>query len=192
MRIALDLDGVCYHWEKTGRYLLRTQRGCSHLIYPSTDWDYIKRMVDAEDWDWLWSEGVELGLFRYGHVITGAIEGVRELKARGHEVLVVTHRPSSAVQDTLDWLSYVRFEPAEVHILSDGRPKSSVPADIYIDDRPENIVEVLASTEADALLFDQPWNQDKYVQYDSHRFHRAKGWDQVLGNVTLIERRAAA
>lgn len=189
LRIACDIDGVLYSYDSCARYLLRTELGYKDLIYPSADWGYIKRMVEPQDWQWLWTEGVKLGLFRYGHVVTGAIEGVRALKRLG-DVIFVTHRPAVAVQDTCDWLSYARFEPAGVHILSDHQPKTSIPADIYIDDRQENIAGVmLGSSGADAICFDQPWNQGSIAGDNQPRFWRAKGWPRVVEVCGIIKNR---
>jgi 5'(3')-deoxyribonucleotidase len=189
--IALDVDGVCYSFDSCARYLLRTERGYKNLIYPSTDWDYIERMVEPRDWEWLWTEGVSLGLFRYGHVVTGAIEGVRKLRRLG-DVVFVTHRPTVAVQDTLDWLSYARFEPAGVHILSENQPKTSVPADVYIDDRRENLAAVMLSgSGADAVCFDQPHNQGNIPGDNQPRFWRAIGWPRVVEICTVIKNRGS-
>src|SRR5258706_15952527 len=96
-----------YRWDKTARYMLRTERGYDRdqLGRPSRYWNEIKDIVDKEDWQWLWGTGVKMGLFRYGHLFTGTIEAVRARSALG-DCVVMTHRPRSAVQDTLDWLPY--------------------------------------------------------------------------------------
>src|SRR5688572_21456774 len=100
--------------------------GCAPLAYPAKHWDYIKDNVKPEDEDWLWRDGVKLGLFRYGHLYSGAIEGVRELATIG-DIVVITKRPKSAVQDTLDWLSYLKLPFAEIHMLHEpGAKKSAV------------------------------------------------------------------
>src|SRR5438093_1066807 len=82
---------------------------------------------------------IRLGLFRYGHVVRGAVKGVRELAEIG-DVVAVTSRPQNAVEDTLAWLLFMKLPLSGVHILSRGEKKSSVrpTCDVYIDDNVEN------------------------------------------------------
>lgn len=149
MRIALDCDEVLYSWERTARYLLRN---CYpepiygvglDLSKPFTQWS-IPDTIGEEPYRWLFDEGVQLGLFRHGHVITGAMLGVRALKAAGHELVVVTHRPENGVQDTLAWIDFHfgREDPFPwngVAILSNGQPKTEIRFDLLVDDSPRNI-----------------------------------------------------
>jgi 5'(3')-deoxyribonucleotidase len=174
--IALDLDGVCYEWSRTARYMLRTYRGAD-LQGEAKVWDWnISEGVSPVSWDWLWTEGVSLGLFRYGHMVKDCRVGLQELTELGYKLKVVTHRPAEAVNDTLDWISfYMRDVPlAGIHIFSNQEPKSQVDADILIDDRQENVQE-WRETGRPAILFDRPWNQS----YE-HDPSRAYGWNGVL------------
>ena len=183
MKIAIDLDGVIYHWDKTARYMLRTQRGCKGLNKPSPHWNYIEEQVSEDDWEWLWTEGVRLGLFRYGHLITGAIEGVRALATAGHTLVVVTHRPVYAVKDTVDFLSYIDLPFDGYHILSNGEPKSTVRADVLIDDKPSNVIQ-WASQYRNALIFSQPWNQNaNFLGYDLD-IGRVLDWPDAVRELT--------
>ena len=187
MIIACDLDGVCFDYDGAARYMLRHYRGQKHLIYPSTDWDYIERMVSPEDWQWLQNEAPKLGLYRYGHVIRGAIVGIHAIQERGHEIHFVTHRPKLAVQDTLDWLSYVRLRPAGVRILTDQEPKRDMGADLYIDDKRETIADIMVNTGRKAICFDQPWNQGGLPgDQDKTRFFRAHDWNEVVEGVDAL------
>lgn len=184
MRIGLDLDGVLYEWSKTARYMLRSMKG-----YPkdgpmgkeSTSWNYIKENVSREDWRWLWSEAIHLGLYRYGHLTPGAIEAVRALSERG-DVVLITQRPKAAVGDTLDWLSYMKLPITEYHILTEQEPKSSVTAcDFYIDDKPANCYDLATNTKGAVFLWNRPWNHE--VQWD-HTFNtlpiiRVYSWAEV-------------
>jgi uncharacterized HAD superfamily protein len=166
MRIGLDIDGVLYSWEKTARYMLRevlpnspyTKDG--PLGHKSTHWNYIQENVSPQDWKWLWNEGVRLGLFRHGHLFPGTIKCVRRLADMG-DVVVITHRPKQAVEDTLAWLTYQRLPLAGVHILSGQEPKSSVKplCNVYIDDKPENCDDLAMRTGASVFIMDREWNQ---------------------------------
>jgi len=186
VKIAVDADGVLYEWSKTARYMLR-----SYLDYDkdgpmgqeSDSWDYIPKNILPQDWDWLWTEGVRKGLFRYGHLVTGAIEGVNQLSLIG-EVVLVTHRPKAAVKDTLDWLSYINLPFSGIHILTNQEPKSMVEADILIDDKPDNIFEWTMHARY-GILFDREWNQQARVGL------RAKGWGEVVEYAEEIRTRMA-
>lgn len=182
MRIVVDLDGVCYEFDKTARYMLRTYRGCTGMKLDAQYWDDIKDRVTKRDWQWLWSEGVQLGLFRYGHMVQGARVGLTSLSASGHEIIFATHRPKSAVQDTVDWLSlYMKDIPyTGLHFLTNGEDKHSIDADLLIDDKPENVVNWYYFTDRKgAILFDRPWNRELESGFDNG-LYIAKGWHEVV------------
>ena len=167
MRIAVDMDEVLYSWERTARYLLRHEyRGLPQWIAgtlnrPFDRWN-IDEQIGRDAYDWLFEEGIQLGLFRHGHVITGAMRGVRALKAAGHELVIVTHRAVGGVQDTLAWIDFhfgreLPYPWDGVEILSDMRSKTSVPWDAIIDDSPKNIDEAL-QVGAAGYQFAAAWN----------------------------------
>jgi len=191
--IGLDLDGVCYNWDKTVRYMLRQRimaKGANppaSLSVAAISWDSTKEAVTPEDWRWVWAEAIDLGLYRYGHVITGAIEGVQALNNLG-DVVVITHRPKSAVHDTLAWLGFMfnRVPLSGVIIHSNGQAKSQVESqpDVYIDDAVHVADDVLDNTQSSVILFDQPWNQNARP---SSRLYRAIGWPQVVKIAEFIK-----
>lgn len=184
MKIQIDLDGTTYHFDKTVRYMLKIYRGVE-LKGETTDWWWIRDNAGPENWAWLWDEGIKLGLFRYGHVMKGAIEGINSIARAGHDVEVCTHRPASAVKDTLDWLAYVNLPFSGVHILSNGESKATVPGDVLVDDKPENVLEWVDSDEDRwAILFVQPWNST--MPYHP-RILRAHDWPHVVELVNDLE-----
>jgi 5'(3')-deoxyribonucleotidase len=188
MKIAVDLDGVLYHWSKTARYMLRTMKGYEEggpLSTESQTWDYIKDHIKPEDWKWIWTGAVKLGLFRYGHVMQGGVEGIRALHDKGHRLVVVTHRPQQAVGDTIDWLAYVNLPFAGVHILTNQEPKWTVQADLLIDDKPQNLNEWVENTNGWAIKFVQPWNQD--IPTGDARIVPVYGWEETVKAVETID-----
>lgn len=167
MRIGLDIDGVMYKWDKTARYMLREVLPNSpYKMGPlkeseSQYWNWIKDNVSPEHWRWLWEEAVGLGLYRYGHLYPGTVQAVRELATVG-EVVLITHRPKDAIRDTVAWLSLLDLPVAGMSFLTNMEPKSLVlpHCDIYLDDKPENIVDLMENTSGDAVMMHQPWNKD--------------------------------
>jgi uncharacterized HAD superfamily protein len=173
-RAGIDLDGVVYRWCDTVNFLLEHYRGVRGLG-EWTSWDYLEDTVKLpkEDKDWLWTEGVSLGMFRHGNCYRGSFAALDRL-AITHDVVILTARPRAAITDTLAWLAFHRVAASEVHVL-DGQPKSSVPCDWYVDDSAANARELhLAGKEV--LLWDRPWNQDDYV----HGVVRVYSWENVL------------
>lgn len=187
MRIGLDIDGVMYQWDKTARYMLREvlpnspYGGINSVLHNESEgWNWIQQQVAPEHWKWLWKEGVELGLFRYGHLYPGTIQAVRKLKERGHEVVLITHRPKSAVGDTLAWLGLMDFPISGLHLLTNQEPKSQVmpQCDAYLDDKPENVVDLAENTRARLIaLRVQEWNHAFECPTD---IIRVGGWGAFL------------
>lgn len=101
-------------------------------------------------------------MFRHGHLYPGSIEAIRRLAQIG-DVVIVTHRPASAVPDTLAWLAYNQFPLRGVHILSNEQSKAGVgPFDLFIDDKPENCAELVA-TGARVATPDRRWNRGRDI-----------------------------
>jgi hypothetical protein len=183
VRLGIDIDGVMYKWDKTARYMLRDVLPGSPyrevLQQESSSWDWIKEQVSPEHWRWLWTEGVRLGLFRYGHLYPGTIQAMRLLVKQGHEVVLITHRPQSAVPDTFAWLSWLNLPLAGLHLLTNAEPKSLVhpQCDVYLDDKPDNIEDLHLRTGARAVcLMRRPWNT-MYTP-DAPFTHIVKTWGE--------------
>lgn len=186
MRIAVDLDGVCYEFQRTYRYMMREYL---RVEMPPVDqfwhhWDAQMQYGEIADHKWMWAQGVERGLFRYGHMVTGARRGLEALYDMGHDLVIVTHRPANATPDTVDWLSLnLKGLPYSLHILSGGENKASVDWDVLIDDRPENI-QAAQDCGRIGILFSQPWNEN----YDWIRAgaRRATGWKETVDVVRSL------
>jgi uncharacterized HAD superfamily protein len=186
MRIGVDVDGVLYHWERTARYMLRRKLGDEgrripeDLYHPSDSWNAIQHSIEDEDWRWLWKEGVEQGLFRYGHVVGGSLEGLNELEERG-EIVIVTSRPKHAVKDTIAWLSLMtdKINVRGIHILGTRENKSAAPIDVLIDDALHNVRD-MAEAGKPSVLFDQPWNQEHIEDEFPSLVVRGIGWQDAV------------
>lgn len=186
LRIGIDLDGVCYEWQRTVMYMLRAYRGYSREqlsdVYKWTGWDWLKTQIGEEDEKWIWTEGIEKGLFRYGHLYPGTIKALNELAKIG-ELVILTHRPRAAIQDTLDWLAFNKLPVAEVHVLFHQEAKSSImPAcDIYLDDALHNVKDFERNTNGIALLWTRPWNM-----VTDEPFQRVTSWEQVIEKAKVM------
>jgi uncharacterized HAD superfamily protein len=184
MRIGLDIDGVMYKWDKTARYMLRDVLPNSPyktlLQQESQGWDWIKDNVTPEHWQWLWTEGIRLGLFRYGHLYPGTIQAVRRLAELG-DVVLITHRPREAVTETCAWLGLLNLPISGLHLLTSQEPKSIVlpQCDVYLDDKPANVEELAANTPARLVcLMRRPWNS-RYLPWPE-RIREVYNWDEFI------------
>lgn len=181
MRIGLDIDGVMYKWDNTARYMLRNvlpdspYKDDENLMHEATYWNYIPDHVAPEHWEWLWKDGVKLGLFRYGNLYKGTIQAVRHLATLG-DVVLITHRPAQAVTDTLAWLGLMDLPIKGLHLLTNQEAKSGVRpyCDVYLDDKPENVEDLKRNTSAKLVcLREQPWNLNIPT---GKSIRRVQGW----------------
>ena len=176
-------------WDKTARYMLRTQRGYSRELLgaPSGYWNEIKDKIDPKDWKWLWSEGVQKGLFRYGHLFTGSIEAINALDQLG-DVVLLTHRPRNAVQDTYDWLSFMKLPVLETYVFTNMEAKSQVKCDLYVDDKPENCIDFNDNTDGLPLL----WTRESNEHFgfldtkEPKRIIRITSWQDVIDHALSV------
>lgn len=176
-RIALDLDGVVYNYSATACYLLNHYKGYKLNWEETNSWDWLKEQVNNNDWQWLWTGGIKEGLFRYGHLIKGAAEGVKELVKLG-KVAAVTSRPPTAVQDTLDFLAYMRFPISEVHITQGN--KADLKPDVAIDDGPHNIIDYLTAG-IPTIQYMRKYNAHVLnTDINRHILYPANDWKDVI------------
>ena len=191
MRIGVDLDGVCYQWDKTARYMLREILPASPyakdgpLGVESTSWDYIEQNVAKGDWKWLWKQGVELGLFRHGHLYPGTIKALRALDKIGN-VVAVTSRPEKAIEDTMAWIAFHKLPLREVVVLHGGRKSETRECAMYLDDKPENCTDLVEGwPESYICLMDRPWNQGT----SPHGVSRIVTWDDYVSIAKALKER---
>lgn len=184
MRCGIDLDGVVYQWSPTAREMLKETFGV--VIGESQTWNWIKDHTTPIQWRWLWTEAVARGLFARGDAYPGAIETLRDLMARGDELVILAHRPPGAWMDTLRWLESYEVVPSEMHLYGNGGDKGLVPCDWYVEDRLDNALQIAATVfgsgrmvNRSVYLMDRPWNRDTDALVGA-----AKGWLRHVTRVT--------
>ena len=182
LRFMIDLDGVCYKWDSVVSFLMNHHFGYT-LPSEQPDYDYFKNTVERQHWKWLWSEGVEKGLFRHGHMYKGTAEAFDNLAGLG-KLVIVSHRPKSAIVDTLGWIAYHRLPVSEIHLLTASEPKSSVvpECDLCIDDGPHIVEDLRVHTKSRVLLWDRAWNREVLTDQtvEGHPIHRVRSWLDVI------------
>ena len=179
---------IRYDFIGAANFLLNEQFGLT-LPNPWPVWDGRTVIKEAggrgnKEYGWLWKQGVQAGLFRYGHVKRGAFRVFNELQKQGHEMVAITKRPKTVRADTYEWLGFMRFAFDEVHILGPNTNKSTVPhCDVYIDDSSGNIDDLLRAGKKNVCLLDYPHNRgDNKPALDG--YNRVESLEQFGGLVT--------
>ena len=178
MNIGLDLDDV----------LLATNEALAvfHNRHFGTDYS----VADVREWSliglWRCSEAemyrrVDLFFRSADHAATkpidGAVAAVRALREAGHTLIVITARPQTARECTLELVGK-NFPHLDVH-FADTESKSLIcqrhGVVAFVEDAPHHFNDVAGVVQC-PLLFDKPWNQDHQVSPAS----RVRSWGEAL------------
>jgi 5'-nucleotidase len=175
--LGCDLDGVVADFATVANEWICETYGYEP-VEPSY-WDWFEQYPDGKmAWRSMWERANESGLFRRCPEVPGAVKGVKQLLDAGAEVVFVTHRNPRHAEHTVEWL-IERGLPRNVAFLRD---KSLLRADVYLDDKPETVAELL-DLEYPTFLFDQPWNRDwelpRVSSWNEFVFMATVGFDPV-------------
>lgn len=120
-----------------------------------------------------------------GLPIEGACETIQKLKDT-HELHVVTARPGSTKEKTLQWLekhfpeTFKSVSFTKHYFNHTEKVKSDIckelGVDAFIDDAPHNTEDV-ANVVSDVFLLHAPWNKKYTPSYKN--IHRVHSWDEI-------------
>lgn len=170
MRVGFDVDGVLYDFVAGMRRWFADVHGIP-----------IENMPEPGIWAFgpLWgltneefyaacnaaTDAGHLGV--YGEPPADARRTLDRVRDAGHQVIIVTarafgrpaggHMRSASELATRWWLNHHHLPYDELHV--GAKDKSSVHTDVFIDDYPKNHA-ALEEAGVQAVLMDQPWNQD--------------------------------
>ena len=114
------------------------------------------------------------GLFKIAPAIPGAAYTLRRLSRLGVHIRIITHRlyvgglHGKTITQTADWLER---HDVPYWDLCFAKDKTSINADLYIDDSPSNI-EAYAAEKKPCIIFENPTNLHLAGT-------RARNWDEV-------------
>lgn len=162
LRIGLDLDGVVYNFVAALRdYIVLTTGRAAASMPDALTWNFYCDQwgLTLKEFLTFMEEAVNAGyLFRTGVPMEGVIEGTAALIDAGHEIHIVTDRsvglPGLAAELTRAYLAEHAIAHTTLTIAAD---KTSVPTDVFIEDRPENYLSLRAAG-VDAFLRSHPYN----------------------------------
>jgi phosphoglycolate phosphatase-like HAD superfamily hydrolase len=151
LRVGVDLDGVVFDFvDSLRRHLTATLGRPAETMPDASTWDFY-----ADDWGLTLEEflahcheAANAGvLFTTGAPYPGVVDGLQSLLDAGHSVHLVTDRagfgaPGVAQAQTQAWLADNRVPFTSLTLTSD---KTSVPTDVFIEDRPKFFTELTAA-----------------------------------------------
>ena len=189
MKIAVDLDDVVVDFFARVVQCYNKEFGERVAVEDVTGWDDnpIKKSSHFGDgqmfpnW-WAWWES--RGLWSDCDAIDGAIGGLYELHADGHQVELLTSKPVWARPDLYKWLHEWNPYFDSLTIVDENSPDKLSKAEVsdatlLIDDRPSNVYS-WADAGRPAILFTQPWNVGTKLYRHTYR---ASSWRDLLGLV---------
>jgi 5'(3')-deoxyribonucleotidase len=159
LRIGIDMDGVLADFTAGWIARYNAEFGTALQASDVQRWEGLHGLTHFADMDafWTWARADGVTIFRDLPPIPGAIETIRDL-ARRHRIVIVSSKFDWAIPDSLAWLARHGVTAREVHFVW---RKSTVPCDVYLEDAPHQLEELVASRPASTVCrMVQPWNDD--------------------------------
>jgi len=124
--------------------------------------------------------------------MAGSLAAIRELKAAGHEIYIITGRANKDIEQTEIWIeNHFPDVFAGVHFASPSRTEEiprkksetcrELKIDVFIDDDPKNIIDV-AGAGVRTFIFDHPWNRQGEFPPS---VERVTSWAEIIKKLVL-------
>ena len=122
----------------------------------------------------------------------GAIKTINEWLEKGHDVSIITGRPSSAYEPSRLWLDQHGLENVKLYCLNkygrDSFIKNSsftleledyykMKFDYAIEDSPAAFKYFSHLPQLKVMVFDRPWNRD--CEFPTDQFFRCQNWERI-------------
>lgn len=189
MRLGVDSDGVLADFDKSLIDGYNEAFGTDLKYKQITHWDAFEELTGwthKQWWDWVVKDHPRI--FLDAPPLPGALAGMQALRARGHELCIITAKPNWAAAHMVEWLHKHDIPYDELHITS---KKSYVECDVYVDDGPHNLIDFKDNTDALAIQY-APWpyvNNGEIIDGCTY----CTSWDEIVKEIdnwqTLSESR---
>lgn len=190
MKIGIDMDDVCADFQSAYVELLNKKFGKPPIGTAPIDWEGSNLQLTPEETKQSWAE-VAMVLdfwYRLRPLPSFDYETAKLLKIAhfDHDVFFITNRFAtpgpSPLHQTKDWLNiHAGIHNPNVIIAKDKGPVAQIlELDAFIDDRPKNVLDVLAvRPDADIYLCDSSHNKT-FVHDEIPRVPNLKSFLKIL------------
>jgi uncharacterized HAD superfamily protein len=171
--LGVDLDNVLAQTDRKIRASIQQFSGVRLLRRDVIEFDYHKCGITKEQEEQAFHEFYSGGCSELV-LVPGARLGMQKLRTE-YSTFVVTSRPRSTYDLTVEWLSKKKI-PFDELLFADKKDALPLRLDYAIEDCWEYAVG-LAEQGTNVLLLNYPWNRDK----GSHsRIRRVKDWREIV------------
>jgi len=185
--LAVDVDGVLADHVAHILPLLKRDYHFNATVDEITAWDF--PVSDTTFGAIIRNKQCDAGFTLSIPVIADARASLKQLIA-SYNVAIVTARPPEADRWTLEWLRKKGIEfDFYANLRVGAKHETSFPCDVLIDDYTANILAFLQHTEGCAILFSQPWNQERteFKPYlESGRLRIAHNWPEIVSMIPAM------
>lgn len=163
LRVGWDNDGVLHNFRGgLCDYLDSFKHEWKHDRNDTdTSWNFFEKWgMKFPDFKKVCDDGVDAGFVFNNNLRPNAVVSVNVVKFMGHHNVMITDRqfgstPEASQRRTFDWIAENHLMIDEVHFSAD---KTSVPTDIFVEDKWENFV-ALMDHGTPCYLINRPWNE---------------------------------
>jgi uncharacterized HAD superfamily protein len=180
LTIGLDIDGVIVDYAAVMLPILSEVCRRPVVAEDICAYDITECLnIDDESAEYVWQQTLGTDLLMAAPPIDGAVEGLAELD--GHELWIVTGRPSTLQDLTKSWLAHrnIRYD----RIIFDrvmNKMKVGPVFDVFVEDFLDE-ARVIAEAGIFTILFNQPWNQSLMLPDNCHRVHN---WSAIVNLIS--------
>lgn len=178
---GIDLDGVCFNFlEGFGGFLCAQYNICIPLE-KITDyhWTGVDESLKQTIWNVYFHEFCRSGGMGRLNPINGAAHGLRRLIESGNKIHFISSREDYVEEETIRSIEdKLGIKNPSVYIVQ-GKKKSShvnrLGVEVFIDDSPTVIAELVENTKAKVYTMDYPYNR-----HITHETSRVTSWEEFL------------
>lgn len=179
MRILVDMDQVLALWVEKILQWYNEDYKTNFTRDDVKEYWATEKILGPQGRDFLRSAMRYPDFYQELDEVPGAVEGMKALLARGHEVIIVTAAPRAAAlsfHGKLVWLrKHMPFFNLKNVVVTER--KELVQGDILLDDGPHNIEAFeKANRYSRAIIFDCPWNR----HMSDATYWRVRDWPDFL------------
>ncbi|MDP8968735.1 MAG: hypothetical protein M3N04_09055 [Actinomycetota bacterium] len=186
MRIAIDIDSTLHHyWDRLSDAALR-RFGIDLPYEEQLDWGITRLRPDQLR---LCIEETHCSqAILAGEPYPDAAAVITRWRAEGHFIHITSHRESSALQATAQWLAQIGVPYDDLHCSDDKVSRCvELGIELLIDDSPLNLVKAIEHGILVATI-SHPWNRDVCEEED---VVCADHWSSLAAQLEPVLRRRA-